>query len=523
MHRVISLAALLLTIVFLAAPGRADAPTILVDGTVARTDAPALTVDGHVLVPLRGVFERFGATVDYDAKTNTAIAQRAGTIVKIAVDSTDAWVNGHHVTLETPAREFGGRVEVPLRFVAEALGVSVDFDSLTNTVVIVSGFKQGNFVAAGPGTPAAQNAPSNAYAPQLPSIAPSVDEKRPTPNSLVGSQYPQIYARFSGGGSVDPTSVRLLVDGADVTDSATVSSAYVAYTPASPLDGGSHEVEISGQSADGAPFDERWSFRVDTGMTSNYVSSVVGYSAPAFGYPRFGFFPPGFSVFAPGPQFFVEDEPIVIVFFSPFFNGNGFFTVSGMPGEFEMTPWLGCPGFFWSAFTVPSGVVDPEAIVAAHFSTSDGRVVLVHSTAPLRIDGSRKSLPSDIRFAVKAKLVNRPATPRLLVAFHRTLPIAHITPIGRKSASGRTILPIARRTPFREVSPRYISRRLPVAMRRLPEPVPFVRAVPPPPPIVIPVRPPVPIVPAPQPIPIRPMPAPAPVPVPVPLKPIPPA
>lgn len=517
MPRITSLAALLLTIALIAVPALADAPAILVDGVVARTDTPAMTVDGHVLVPLRGVFERFGATVDYNAKDNTAIAQRGDVTVKIAVDTLDAWVNGRHVALETPAREFGGRVEVPLRFVAEALGVSVDFDSLTNTVVIITGVKQGNFVAAGPGTPAALNAASNGYGPQLPAISPSVDEKRPSPNSLVGSQYPQIYARFSGGGSVDPSSVRVLLDGADVTDSATVSSAYVAYTPASPLDGGSHEVEVSGQSTDGAPFDERWSFRVDSGMSSGYVSSVVGYSAPAFGYRRFGFFPPGFSVFAPGPQFFVEDEPIVIVFFSPFFNGNGFFTISGMPGQFQMTPWLGCPGFFWSVLTVPSGLVDDEAVVAAHFSTSDGRDVLVHSTAPLRIDGTRRLLPSDIHFAVKAKLVNRPATPRSLVAFHR------MTPIVRRSASGRVILPIARRMSSRnEIQPRYS--RLPVIQRPIGT-MPVARAPLPPAPVVIPARP-LPLVPAPQPlpIPIRPAPAPAPVPPPqpIPAKPIPP-
>ena len=425
MRRIATLFAIPLAVALFAARASADAPpTILVDGNVAQTDVPPIVQDGHVLVPLRGVFERLGADVQFDASTNAATVQRGSVTAKVVADSPVAWVNGARVALDAPAREFGGRMEVPLRFIAEALGVAVDFDAQSNTVVLVSGFQPGNFVAAGAGTPpfgASANLQQVTPA-SVAAAAPSVQDERPTPDELIGTQYPQIYARLGGGSTpVDPATVRVVVDGADVTSQSTVSSAYIAYTPSSAMSDGTHTIEVSGQTQDGTPFDTQWSFRIDSGESYGEVASMVGFApSPFFGIPRFGFFPPGFSVFAPGPQFFFEDEPIVIVFFSPFFpNGTGFFTVSGFPGQFVMTPWLGNPGFFWGSMSVPGGIFDPDAIVAAHFSTSDGRMVLVHSTAPLHIDGTRRSAPASMHFAVRARLVNRPKTPRSLVAFNR--------------------------------------------------------------------------------------------------------
>jgi len=493
----ISIVALFALALF-ACPAFADAPTIVVDGYSVQTDVPPVVIDGHVLVPLRGVFERFGAHVDYDAADNAAIAQRGGTTVKVVVDDPVGWVNGARVALETPPREIAGRVEVPLRFVAQALGVSVDYDASSNEVVIVSGVTPGNFVAAGPGTPpyASASLASNYGASGTTGTPPSVEGQQPSPNALIGTDYPQIYARLGGGSSaVDPATVRVIVDGVDVTDLSTVSSAYIAYTPTEQMTGGTHTVDVSGQSDDGTPFDSQWSFRIQSYSSTDYISSIVGYNAPMFGYSRFGFFPPGFSVFAPGPQFFVFGQPIIIVFFSPFFpNGTGFFSLSGVPGQFVMTPWLGCPGFFWGSFSVPQGVLSPNAVVAAHFTTSDGRSIVAHATAPLHIDGTRRTLPASLRFAVRSHLVNRPLTPRSLVAFNR---VERATIISRRSAltvlhgvrvPAHTMMPIARRTAPRVTTiPRMLPPRpAPAGRPMIPIHQPIVLPPPPTRPVVIP-------------------------------------
>lgn len=425
---------------FLACVGPAAAvPAIVIDGSRLPADVPALTSGDHVLVPLRGVLERLGARVAYDPSTQTATAALGPTIVQVAVGSRTAWVNGERRTLDVVPREVAGLIMIPLRFVAESLGVSVDYDAPSDTVVIVSGFKPGNFAAM-----------INGPAPSTPKLPPSIQDERPAYGSLIGSEYPSIYARFSGGSSaVNPGSVRITVDGEDVTGSSTISSAYVSYTPTSPLPTGQHTVSIAGTTDDGTPVSSSWSFRVDAGTSSDYTVGTYGgglgfagagfdnFGFPRHGFNRFGFFPPGFSVFTPGQLFFVDDDIIEVIFVSQFFPfGNAFFTISGFPGVFPLTPWLGSPGFFWGFARVPSGVTSHNAVIAARFTTPAGEKIVVHSTAPLRIEGERRSLPADIRYAVLPHLINRPTSPRHAVAFTRIVPrtFENIRPLNGGSA-----------------------------------------------------------------------------------------
>jgi hypothetical protein len=365
------------------APAFASAPSIVIDGSSLPADVPALVADGRVLVPLRGVFEQLGAKVSYDAASQTAAASMDGKLVQVTVGSRAAYVDGKRDDLDVGAREFAGRVMIPLRFVAESLGVSVDYDGPSNTVVIVSGHKPGSFavMTSGPSRLASSTA----------GRGPSVEDQRPNSGSVVGSEFPSIYARFSGGSSaVDPASVRILVDGADVTGSSTISSAYLSYTPTSPLMTGLHSVTITGNTDDGATFTSGWSFRIDAGSVSDYTSTSFtggalgynygygpygyggwgGFGWPVHGFGPFGFFPPGFSLFTPGSLFVVSGGVISVVFVSQFFpSGSGVFTISGFPGNFPLTPWLGNPGMFWGVAQVPFGVTAHQAIIAARFET----------------------------------------------------------------------------------------------------------------------------------------------------------
>jgi len=479
------LAATVLTVALGQIPARAsaDAPTILLDGQRVTLDVPPAVSGGHVLVPLRGVFERFGAAVSFDDQNQLAIAVLGDVTVKVSLRSPDAWINGEHRTLEVGAREIAGRTLVPLRFVSEALGISVDYDAAQNTVVIVSGFKSGNFAAA---TASEQAGSAGGFVSYTPKRAPSVEDESPQQGELIGSQYPQIYARFAGGTSaVNPASVTLTVDGQDVTGSSTISSAYASYTPQYGLQTGTHTVEINGAADDGTPFSDTWTFRVDSGSSSIYMPSGGGGFGNyfdgfnSFWFPRFRFFPPGFSVFTPGPLFFVSGGVIEVIFVSHFFPfGNGFFSISGLPGSFPLTPWPGNPGFFWGFTTVPFGARSHRAIIAAHFGLPNGHSIVVHSTAPLEIEGNRRELPESLRYAVLPRLLGRPISPHRLVVFRRLQPVATtvFSPSGSQlrvfRGNGATItirsvpswstprirtLPIVRRVP--------IVQRLPVVMQ----------------------------------------------------------
>src|SRR5579871_1884244 len=88
-------------------------------------------VNGRVLVPLRGVLEKMGATVDWMQDSQTVVASRGNTEIDLPIGSRTARINGHDVTLDVPAMTLGGRTMVPLRFVSQALGADVTWSANT--------------------------------------------------------------------------------------------------------------------------------------------------------------------------------------------------------------------------------------------------------------------------------------------------------------------------------------------------------------------------------------------------------
>lgn len=93
-------------------------------------------VDGRVMVPLRGVLEKMGATVDWNAGTQTVFASKNGLEIELPIGSRTAKVNDRSVPLDVPAMTMGGSTMVPLRFVSEALGADVAWHGTNRTVMI---------------------------------------------------------------------------------------------------------------------------------------------------------------------------------------------------------------------------------------------------------------------------------------------------------------------------------------------------------------------------------------------------
>lgn len=88
------------------------------------------------MVPLRGVFEKIGAYLEYDAANHTVTAKRANEEIELRLGDKIAKKNGAEIIMEVPACIVGGSTMVPLRFVAEALGGKVSYDPASNTVSV---------------------------------------------------------------------------------------------------------------------------------------------------------------------------------------------------------------------------------------------------------------------------------------------------------------------------------------------------------------------------------------------------
>ena len=84
--------------------------------------------DGRTLVPARAIAEMLGAIVEWDEENRQVSIEYGDIDILLAIDSNIAVVNGMDVELDVPAMLIDGRTFVPLRFVAESLGVGVEFE-----------------------------------------------------------------------------------------------------------------------------------------------------------------------------------------------------------------------------------------------------------------------------------------------------------------------------------------------------------------------------------------------------------
>lgn len=101
--------------------------SVNVNGQRIQTDTPAYIKDGRTLIPLRGVFEKLGATVNWiDADRKVVINYRDKTI-NLQIDNTEAYVNGSQVLIDVPPIIDSSRTMVPLRFISESIGMWVQW------------------------------------------------------------------------------------------------------------------------------------------------------------------------------------------------------------------------------------------------------------------------------------------------------------------------------------------------------------------------------------------------------------
>lgn len=111
--------------------------SVFVDGSMIEfPDQKPAMVSGRVLVPLRGVFEKMGASLEWAPRSGQILARSASKTVELKIGDTMARVNGQPVMLDVPPRIMGSRTMVPLRFIGESLGAAVSWDAGLSAVRI---------------------------------------------------------------------------------------------------------------------------------------------------------------------------------------------------------------------------------------------------------------------------------------------------------------------------------------------------------------------------------------------------
>ena len=231
------------SILALTLPAAAQPVTVIVNGQTMNFSQPPIERAGRVFVPLRGIFEQLGASVVYSNGQINATAR--GRSVSLNIGSTQATVAGQPATLDVAPFIVGSTTFVPLRFISQALGASVNWNDSTSTVTI-----------NGRGGPPMEMRP-----PQPPPPPPQrgayLVSRWP-----VGPVYDDVNViRFAFNRPVVVDSLRVWLDGNRVRhDLRQNGPAAYAIDIDGPLPPGPHRVRVTGMSGNGEQFDISWGF-----------------------------------------------------------------------------------------------------------------------------------------------------------------------------------------------------------------------------------------------------------------------
>lgn len=247
----------------LVGPASAQSVSVMVNNReVDFPDQQPVERDGRVYIPLRGVLERIGAeSIQWRPSREEVFVASGAREIRLRIGENEASVDGRVVDLDAPPILVGGRTMVPLRFVGENLGATVRWEGATRTVYIsvprdrVAGRRE-TF------PPDQSDEPRDT--PPRREMAPLIRPMRPAPGELVSSPRPQITVmlRNRGDREIDHDSIRMRVNGEDVTDELEIGVNSITYRPSRDLDPGTNRVEVTVRDRGGNVSTRDWMFRV---------------------------------------------------------------------------------------------------------------------------------------------------------------------------------------------------------------------------------------------------------------------
>lgn len=100
-----------------------------------------------LLVPLRETFEPLGATVEYRSQNKEVVVYYDKQVVLVKVNNKTAFVNNKMVEMSIEPKIVNEKVMIPLRFVAENIGLKVDWDGDNRVASVLDESKFNNDIS----------------------------------------------------------------------------------------------------------------------------------------------------------------------------------------------------------------------------------------------------------------------------------------------------------------------------------------------------------------------------------------
>ena len=114
---------------------------LIVNNEVIVGDMPPIILNDRTMVPAYFVFSALGADVTWLSRTRQVQITYDGTEILLTIDSREVKLDNHYVYIrdtDPPAKIVNDRTMIPLRFVAECLGMEVFWVNSTRTVIIAT-------------------------------------------------------------------------------------------------------------------------------------------------------------------------------------------------------------------------------------------------------------------------------------------------------------------------------------------------------------------------------------------------
>lgn len=112
--------------------------TVTYDGENISFDVQPEIVDDRVMVPMRTIFETFGAKVKWDSDTQTITAKKKSKTIQMTIGSSDMTKNDETYSFDVSPIIEDGRTLVPIRAISDMIGLDVEWNEKNNTVTITT-------------------------------------------------------------------------------------------------------------------------------------------------------------------------------------------------------------------------------------------------------------------------------------------------------------------------------------------------------------------------------------------------
>jgi len=114
---------------------------MIVNGMAHATDSAPVIRNSRTMLPVRSLIEAFGGSVQWNAATRMTVVTLGGRTVQLTIGSNRATVDGKSVAIDSAngavvPEIINGRTYLPLRFLADSLGISVAWDASSQTVSV---------------------------------------------------------------------------------------------------------------------------------------------------------------------------------------------------------------------------------------------------------------------------------------------------------------------------------------------------------------------------------------------------